>query len=439
MIPSRALVLFSLGPLVLSFATLLDHGLVWAMIAVDIAVLLVAGVDALLARRPLVSVARFAPSVLSVGRPNVVRLELRSAARRRLDVRVTDDLWDSATCDELPLTVRLEPRGHAETRYRVVPHRRGAYALGDHTVRYPSPLGFFIRQLRLPARNDVRVYPDVQAVRSYELLARRDKDMAGVRSGRRRGGESDFERLREYRREDEYRAIDWRATARHTKLIAREYQIEQNQNVVFALDAGGLMSAEVNGLSIFDHALNATLMLSHVASRGGDHVGLVAFAEGIVRYAPVRGGAQAAGHIVRAAYDLYPDLTESNFNALFTELSFRVRRRTLVVLFTQVVDEIAQADLLRLASALMPRHLPLIVILRDTDLDDLVEGRDPETRAGDDRALYLRGAAAELVTFRDRLTREMKRRGALVLDVAPRDLTPALVNRYLDVKARHLL
>ncbi len=439
MIPSRALVLFALGPLALSFATLLDRSLLFAMLAVDAALVCLAGLDAWLARKPLVTVTRFVPSVLSVGRPNVVRLEVHSFARRRLDVLVTDDLWDTATSDELPLAIRLDPRGHGEVRYRVTPRRRGAYAVGDHTVRYPSPLGFFIRQVRIAARSEVRVYPDVQSVRTYELLARRDKDVAGVRTSRRRGGESDFERLREYRRGDEFRSIDWRATARHTKLIAREYQIEQNQSVVFVLDAGRLMSAEVDGLSIFDHALNATLMLSHVASRGGDQVGLVAFAENVVRYAPVRGGAQAAGHIVRAAYDLYPDLTESNYGALLAELSQRVRRRTLVVLFTQVVDDIAQAELLRLASALMPRHLPLIVVLRDTDLDDLVEGRDPEARTADERALCMRGAAAELVTFRERMIRDMQRRGALVLDVPPRELTPALVNRYLDVKARHLL
>ena len=439
MIPSRALVLLALGPLALSFATLFDPSLLSAMLVVDGGVVLLAAIDALLSRKRLVSVERFVPTVLSVGRPNVVRLEVRSLARRPLEVRITDELFDDATSEELPLTVTVNPRTRLETRYRVVPKRRGSYMLGDHTVRYGSVLGFWIRQIRIPAQSEIRVYPDVQAVRSYELLARRDKDVAGVRSARKRGGESDFERLREYRRGDEYRSIDWRATARQRKIISREYQIEQNQSLVFVLDAGRLMSAEVNGLSLFDHALNATLMLSHVASRGGDQVGLVAFSEGIVRYAPIRGGRQAAGHIVRAAYDIHPELTESNYGALFEQLSFRVRRRALVVLFTQVVDEIAKEELLRLTSALMPRHLPLIIALRDTDLDDLVEGRDPETQAGDEKALCLRGAAAELVTFHDRMTREIQRRGALILDVPPRDLTPGLINRYLDIKARHLL
>src|SRR5262249_28313954 len=155
-------------------------------------------------------------------------------------------------------------------RYRVRPTRRGAHALGDLHVRYASPLGLWIRQIRVQAELPVKVYPDVQAVRAYELLARQDRDPSGLRASRRRGGESEFERLREYRREDEFRSIDWKATARQKKLIAREYQLESNQSILFLLDAGRLMTAETDGLSLFDHALNATLMLSHVASRAGD-------------------------------------------------------------------------------------------------------------------------------------------------------------------------
>src|SRR6185295_368218 len=163
----------------------------------------------------------------------------------------------------------------------------------------------------------VKVYPDVQAVRAYELLARQDRDPSGLRASRRRGGESEFERLREYRRGDEYRAIDWRATARRQKLIAREYQLESNQSILFLLDAGRLMTAEAHGLSLFDHALNATLMLSHVAARAGDRVGLLAFADAVKSYAPPSGGAGAARQIVQAGYDLHPDLVETNYAIAF--------------------------------------------------------------------------------------------------------------------------
>ena len=431
MIPSRALVLLAFVPLALAVATLADRSLLVPMLAADLAIALLAAFDALLARRPLVTVTRHAPAVLSIGRPNLITLEVRSSARRRLAVAVADDLFDTAECDDLPATLDLPSRGLATARYHVRPTRRGAHALGDHHVRYSSPLGLWIRQVTVPEASTVKVYPDVQAVRTYDLMVRQDRDPAAIRASRRRGGESEFERLREYRRGDEFRSIDWKATARRQKIISREYQLESNQNLMFLLDAGRLMTAVTGGLSLFDHALNATLMLSHVAARGGDRVGLLAFADGIKSYAPPAGGAGAARRIIQAGYDLHPELCETDYAAAFEHVGLRVRQRSLVVLFTQVVDEVAATELLRLMRGVMPRHLPLMVILRDVEIDELVEGSQADP--------YVRGAAAELSSFRDRLVRDLKRHGALVLDVAPGQLTPALINRYLEIKARHLL
>jgi uncharacterized protein (DUF58 family) len=431
MIPSRALVLLAILPLCLAVATLADRTLLFPMLATDLGIALIAALDALLARRGLVTVKREAAGVFSIGRANPVTLEIRSSARRRLAVALHDDLFETAEAEGLPLTVDLPARGRATARYHVRPSRRGAHSLGDHHVRYPSPLGLWIRQLDIPAELPVKVYPDVQAVRTYELLARQDREPSGLRASRRRGGESEFERLREYRTGDEFRSIDWKATARQKKLISREYQLESNQSILFMLDAGRLMTASMQGLSLFDHALNATLMLSHIAARAGDRVGLLAFSDEIKRYTAPAGGAGAARQIVQAGYDLHPDVVETSYGLAFEHLGLRLRKRSMVVLFTQVVDDVAAAELIRLMRGALPRHLPLMVLLRDVEVDELVEGSRADP--------YVRGAAAELATFRDRMVRELKKHGALVLDVAPGQLTPALINRYLEIKARHLL
>ncbi|AUX43039.1 hypothetical protein SOCE26_044790 [Sorangium cellulosum] len=439
MIPSRALVLLAVVPLALAALTLVDRTVLWPMLAADAAIALVAALDAALARRPLVSVRRKAPRVLSIGRPSPVTLELRSTARRALTVAVRDDLFEAAEAPELPLAAELPARGRAELRYHVQPNRRGAFALGDHHVRYPSPLGLWTRQIRVEARSPVRVYPDVQAVRAYELLARQEREQSMFRASRRRGGESEFERLREYRRGDEYRSIDWKGTARRQKLISREYQLESNQSIMLLLDAGRLMTAETGSLSLFDHALNATLMLAHVAARGGDHVGLLAFADGVRCFAPPAGGPRAAHRIVQAGYDLHPELVETSYAEAFGALSMRVRKRTLVVIFTQVVDDVAAGELLRQTRGLLPRHLPLCVLFRDSDVDGLLEPARERGGGASDAELYVKGAAAELMGHRDRLIRDLKRHGALVLDVGTSELTPGLINRYLEIKARHLL
>lgn len=439
MIPSRILVLLFVGPLVLSFLTLMDRSLLLPMFLTDGAILLLALVDALLARKPLVTLQRRAPSVLSIGRANIVAYDLRSHARRKLHIRLQDDLYATATSDDLPLEVDLAARGSVSCKARVIPSRRGAYTLGACFLRYSSPLGLWIRQLEISAPTPVKVYPDLEAVREYELLARQDRDPAGIRSSRRRGGESEFERLREYRREDEYRSVDWKATARRKKLIAREYQLESDQSVVFMLDTGRLMTAEFADLSLFDHSLNATLMLSHVAGRAGDKVGMIAFAEEVKAYAPLVGGPRATQKIVQSGYHLEPTFSPTNYSAAFDALSVRVKKRCLVILFTQVVDEVASAEVVRIMRAMLPRHLPMLVLLRDVDVDALVLGKTAETAAIVGTSPYIRGAAAELLSFRDKLVRSLERQGVLVLDVAPGELTASLINRYLEIKARHLL
>jgi uncharacterized protein (DUF58 family) len=438
-VPSRRLVLCALAPAVLALVALLDQTLLWPMLALDASLVVLAAADAVVGRRRLIEVTREAGEVFSIGRQNPVTLELRSLARRRLAVAVRDDLFDDAECEDLPLAATLPARGRMTLRYRVKPSRRGSYLLGDHHVRYPTPLGLWQRQLRIPAEDRVKVYPDVAAVRTYELLARQDREYALVRAARLRGGESEFERLREYLKDDEFRSIDWKATARRQKLIAREYQLERNQNLVFLLDCGRMMTAETGNLSHLDHALNAILMMSHVAARSGDHVGLLAFDDEVRSYLPPGGGAKASQRIIQASYDLHPALVESDYARAFDQLAIRVRKRALVILFTQIVDDVAARLVTRLMRSLLPRHLPLVVLFRDTDLDQLAEPTAAVAPGVAELDLYLRGAAAEMVVWRDRLVRDFKAGGALVLDVPPHKLTPALINRYLEIKARQLL
>jgi uncharacterized protein (DUF58 family) len=442
MIPSRLTVLLGAALLALSLAATADPTLGPLVLWADLALAGVAALDALLTLRPLVDVQREAPGTFSVGRTNAVTVEVRSRARRSLKLQVNDDLFEGSTSD-LPLSLTLRPRGRLRAQYRVRPELRGAHVLGDHYVRYSSPLGLWVRQLRIPASTPVRVYPDLKAVRSYELLARRDRAAALRRANRLRGGENEFERLRDYTRDDEFRRIDWKATARRQRLIAREYQLERNQNLLFALDCGRLMSGESGGLSRLDHALNAVLMLSHIAVELGDQVGLLAFDAQVGKLLQPLGGRRAEQRMIHACYSLTPKLVEPDFGAAFDRLASRVRRRTLVILFTQVVDDVGARELTRRVRALMPQHLPLVVMLRDDDLHALAQSphhaADAPSSQRADLGFYVRGAAAEAVVWRARLLKDLEAGGVLTLDCSPADVTAATVNRYLDIKARQLL
>jgi uncharacterized protein (DUF58 family) len=448
MLPSRLLLGLLCVPVLLTLGVLFDRSLLLPVLLFDAAVLLLAGVDALWSRRARVHVTRRAPDVFSLGEPNRVQLSLRSDASEPLRVQVNQDLFDFSSSPDLPLELELPPRGSAEASFRVLPRRRGAFRLGSHFVRYPSRLRLWTRQLRIDASDPVRVYPDLAMIRTFELLARSNREYALVRATKLRGGETEFSRLRDYTSDDDYRSIDWKASARRQTLTAREYQLESDQNVLFMLDAGRLMTAVVGELSQFDHALNASLMLGHVATQGGDKVGLLTFDERVSGFLMPERGRDASRRLVQTCYDVYPRLVESNYDEAFAQVALRLRRRTLLVLFTQVVDDNAARALGRQVRRIARRHLPLVVLLRDTDLEAMAEGTLPvEEHGATERSaprgtvetLYHRGAAAELLRWKGTALRELTNAGALVLEAPARRLTGALITRYLEIKARQLL
>ena len=434
-VPSRLLVLLTLGPLGLAIATAFDESLLRPLLLVDAALVGIAVLDAVLGLGRRITVTRSIRPVLSIGRKNVVSLRLRSRGGPPRTVHVVDDLPEHMRAEGLPASVSVPRRGSATVSYRVRPDRRGAYELGAHTIRYRTPLGLWMRQIRIPARDEVHVYPDLEAVRDFDLLARQDRAHAMLRATRRPGGQSEFERLREYTRDDEYRSIDWKATARRDKLIARQYQLERNQSIELVLDAGRLLTVDTQGLPLFDHALNAALMLAHVAARGGDRVGLIAFSDRVRASMSPTSGPAATRRLVRATYDLHPEMVESDFEAAFGYVGHALRQRTLVVVFTRVADDASAEALARYTRGLLPKHLPLIILLRDPEVEALARVQASD----DDPTLYVRAAAAEVLAGRDRLVRRLRTLGANVLEVEPRALTPALVNRYLEIKVRHLL
>ena len=425
--------LFSI-PLAVALLMLVDDSMSWPLLLLDVVLMSVAGLDAALSTRRLIGVRIEAPEVMSLGRDNKVTLFVRSRSARTLDVQLNVDLFEHSRSSALPLRMRATAGATKPLKFDVQPTRRGAYQLGDAWVRYSSVLGLWMRRYRVASAHPVRVYPDLLQVRRFELLARQNRELSLVRATRLKGGESEFARLREYTKDDEFRAIDWKATARRQKLTAREYQLESNQSLMFMLDAGRLMTASVAGLSQFDHALNATLMLSHVAVRGGDQVGLCGFDSAVRAFVRPSAGPRASAKLVRATYDLHPRLVESDYERAFSQLAIRQRKRSLVIIFTEVVDNRVARTLLTQTRALLKLHLPLLVLFRDTDSDALLE-----RPAANELGLYQQGAAAEMARWRNSLVLDLKNAGALVLDVAPHKFTGQLVNSYLQIKARHLL
>lgn len=434
LIPTRRLVVLAFVATAIALVAGWLRGVDAAWFALDVVVLSTCVVDAIAARTRRIGAERHAAEIFSIGRANAVTLTLSNRSDRPVTGTVMDDPIEDATVRGLPGSFTIPPRGTVQLRYEVTPTRRGKRRFGAITVRYTLPLGMLERQERIELPEDVDVYPDVHAARELEMLRRRGREDARLGSLRVHGGDTEFERLRPYQRGDEIRHVDWRASARRDDLVSRQYQAESNQNVVFALDVGRGMRGESGGLTSVDHALRAALLTADVALRGGDRAGLLTFDDQPRTFLRPTGGRSAGRKLTRAVYALDAGLAATDYRAAMVFLKTQVKARSLFVIFTHVLDPRAASDLAAAVRSLMPRHLPLCVLMRDVEVEDLALAESKN-----EADVLVRAAAAEAVTWREGIVRSLRNAGALVLDARPDDVTPLLVKRYLDVKARRLL
>ncbi len=434
--PSRTLVALAALPCVLTAGVLMRQDWIAVLLALDLALILVMAYDAWTPAGPGdFTVHREAPRIASLRKTHTVSLQIINRLPRDQELVVRDDLPPSFDAEPAELPLTLPPRSRLMTHYDLTPTVRGEFQMGSIHLRTRSRLGLWHRYLRLPEPSTVRVYPDLKQLGEYALLARTNRlSLMGLRRTRRVGQDNDFERLRDYTTDDNYKHIDWRSTARRSKLTVKDFQATQSQRIIFLLDCGRMMTNHASGLSLLDHAFNSMLMLSHIALSRGDAVGLVTFSDGIHTSVPARGGRTQMNHLLHAVFDRFPTLVESRYEEAFLHLSSRFRKRSLVVLFTNIVDEVNARQVQQYLGHIGRRHLPLLVLLRDHQMYAPLADPTPEGSS-----LYRAAAAAEVLTWRQQVLTDLTHQGVLVLDQFPERMTAPLINQYLEIKARHLL
>jgi uncharacterized protein (DUF58 family) len=390
-------------------------------------------------------IVRIHDEKLSLGAQNRIVLRVRSRARQAVEIVLRDEpplLFAGAL--EAFCRATLQPGETIDLDYVVRPVKRGNFRFGQINVRWHGPLHFFIRQGVIPAAVSVKVYPDLHEIRKYDLLARRDElARMGVQNVRLRGEGTTFESLRDYLPDDPYSSINWKATARRGKPITMEYEPERSQRVLIALDVGRTMRSsvrvnETDGLSWnmakVDFVLNSVLLFSYVATLKGDQVGLLIFADQVQAYiAPERGRAHFQ-KLLNVMYALESQPVEADYGRALAYLHTQNKKRSLTVLFTDVSGARAAEALIAHIPRLMPRHLPLVVTIRDPVLDEVASRRPDHSDA-----VYQRAVAEQLIDERRLLLENLQRRGVLTLDVAAEHLTMSVVNRYLSAKARSMI
>lgn len=399
------------------------------------AIVVAVAVDYLrLPRRAAITVERAAPDTLGLGDTADITYTIRSAwswpARATLYDRVPAGMsgeMGAADHDVPPLDERV-------FALPVVGETRGRYALGPVAMRITTPIALLARiAVTQPRANEsITVVPSLTNVRRFRLLALQNRlSEAGVRALKLRGDGTAFAGLRDYVPGDDPRLLDWKATARHGRLISREQTIERSQTVISLIDCGRAMTQLAGHYSRFEHVLSAALVLSDVAATSGDRVGLLAFDDQVRASMPPQRGDRALRGLHRALSGLEATLTEPDYLAAFRVLATSQRRRALVVFFTDVVDVRFAKSFISYAGRAAQRHLLVVVAIQN---EALMAAAKPSTYGA--TALYRSAAAEELVHERDEALARMRGAGLVVLDVAPSRMAAAVVNRYLEIKAR---
>ncbi len=435
--PGRRLGLSLLWPALLSLGLFVDPRLWPGIVAMDLLIAALALADlATLIGAGRLKAERTLGAVASLGEAEDVELTVENLGRSSRRLRIRDDVPFTFRAEPAEFSVRVPRQSLAVLSYKITPLRRGSYPFKRVDALVSSRLGFWQRAVRLRCESIVRVYPDVRQIARYTVLARRDKlSTMGVRRSRKLGTDNEFERLRDYAEGDEPRHMDWRASARRRKLTVRAHQVNQSQRLIFLIDCGRMMAGDTGrGLSPLDHALNAMLLLAHVALIRGDQVGVLAFSDGIKAYVPPGGGPKRINRIIHSVHNLFPELVEPRYDRAFVELEKRCRKRSLVILVTNIFDDVNAQIVADHLGNVVGRHLPMGVFLRDHDIFALADNA-PDSGPG----LYKGAAAAALLTWRERALAGLRLRGVLTLDVFPDELTAPLINQYLQIKARHLL
>jgi len=428
--PGRSLLVLLAASLAAAVPASLGPDLYQAWLGLLAAGLGLSLLDALRLRRAQPpQVRRRVAGSLALGRWQRVDLRLRPEGSGHPHLELYDHHPPGFEAEHMPRTLALEAGQEAALSYRVCPTERGEYHFSGVQLRLHSPWRFWRRSIFLPLEQRVRVYPNFALITKYMLLASDDRlEQMGVHRRIRRGQGLEFHQLREYRQGDPIRQIDWKTTARLRRPISREYQDERDQELVLLLDCGRRMRARDQDLSHFDASLNAALLLSYAALRQGDAVGLATFG-GEQRWLRPAKGRDNLRRLLHSLYDLQPSTRVPDYLDASAALLVRQRKRSLVILLTNLRDEDAD-DLALAVEALARRHLVLLVNLCEQALEATLE---QPVRSFQDA---LRVAAIHVYRRDQREALERLRNlGIERLDVTPQGLSVELVNRYLEIKA----
>ena len=431
----RAVAIFAAGVPLALFMVIYNPGLwQWSLGYAALAFIAIAGDAALAMPRRLLRLTAQAPESLQIGEVGAVTVTIANPGRAGTTAfELLCERQPEASPEEMVRT-QLRPGQDAQARFPLAPKRRGRISIDAIWVRWHGPLALVEFVRRVEISRSIDVVPNVRGVRSSTLDFFSREALFGNKVQQEKGEGSEFDALRDYVLGLDSRFIDWKHSARHRKLLCKEFRIERNHPIVLAFDTGHLMIEPVDGLPRLDHAINAGLLLAWISLQGGDLVGLFGFDEVLRHYQQPRRGVSNFSHLLRATAGLDYHHTETNFTLGLAELNARLKRRALVVLFTEFIDTVTAELLVESMARIARQHVVVFVTLRDAVLHGFADAA-PDRFEDVARAVV----AYDFLRERDKVFERLTRLGVHCLDVPSRGLPIGLINRYLLIKQRGLI
>ncbi len=381
-----------------------------------------------------IKIHRKTPARFLCGRASAIHLSIENHSALPILLQLRDEIPDSFILDNVFELVRVEAHQTIQVSYTIHPTRRGLQSFGKCVARVSSPGAWIWKELSWDIEETVKVYPDFQLIPEERLTAKMLlKDWHVKRPRKKRGEGHEFESLRPYVTGDDTRHVDWKASARRQKLIVRQLQVERGQQIAIMLDCGRLMSETISGATRLDHSMNAALMLGQVASKRGDNMSMVCFSNQIQAYMPSTKGRGVMHRMMETLYHVEASPVESDYWQVTAEAMHLLKRRSLIVFFTDVLDLAGSTGLANNLARAASRHLVLCVVLSEPGI--LKSARQ---MPNNQHQIYEKAAASQLLIKRHLALEKMRSKGILVLETTPESLTVNLIRRYIEIRMSNL-
>ncbi len=378
-----------------------------------------------------ISVERKHSERLSNGDNNKIKIDFKNNSPNHLSIKIIDEIPFQFQLRNFEIKTKFEPGSEKELEYFLKPVTRGEYHFGRLNVFIQQSLGLIIRRIRFNLQTTVPVYPSYIQMRKYELLAISNRlTEAGIKKVRRLSHTLEFEQIRDYVKGDDFRTINWKATARRSQLMVNQYLDEKSQKVYCLIDMGRSMKMPFEGMTLLDYAINSSLVLSNIAMYKQDKAGIISFSSKIHMHLPAERSKIQMKRILDSLYKQKTNFSEPDFEKLYSTIKRKINQRSLLVLFTNFEWHISLMRQIKFLRQLNRSHLLIVVFFKNTELSSLIK-----SKAQSVDEIYRKTIAEKLSFEKKLIVKELQKYGIQSILTEPENLSVQSINKYLQLKA----